>query len=118
VSGCSLSPVAEFGNAFLLRAVSTAEDPAVRLDSVSDHTAATVSADRRERVNRTLEAVERVRVACAHDLERLVVVVTAYLADGHLLLLSYPAGLALRRFPFAPGRQTSRAGPVFATFGY
>jgi hypothetical protein len=92
VSGCLLSPVAEFGNAFLLRAVSTAEDPAVRLDSVSDHRAPTVSADRRERVNRTLEAVERVRVACAHDLERLVIVVTAYLADGHLLLLSYSAG--------------------------
>src|SRR5215207_4281934 len=109
MSGCSLTPVAEFRNAFLLRAVSTAEDLAVRLDSVSDHTAATVTADRRERVNRTLEAVERVRVACARNLERLVIVVTAYLADGHLLLPFPLGGPHSERFPFAPGRQTSRA---------
>src|SRR5919198_5000041 len=97
---CSLGTVAEFGDALLPCAVSAAEDPTVRLDAVADHAAATVGAERRERLNRTLEAVERVPLASAHDFERLVVVVTANLADRHLSLLSR-----------LPGSRTLPAGP-------
>jgi hypothetical protein len=47
-----------------------------------------------------------VPVARAHDLERLVVIVTANLADGHPLLIS-----------FESGPQTSRVGLVFRPLG-
>jgi hypothetical protein len=58
------------GGAFdagLPRAVGTAEDLSVRLNTVADNTAATVPALRRELVNRAFKAVERVAAAaCAH----------------------------------------------------
>src|SRR6185369_15264273 len=60
------------GLAGMLGAVDTAEDPAFRLDPVSDHAAAAVLALGSERVDRTLEAVKDVRRALFHHLEALV----------------------------------------------
>ncbi len=71
----------------------TAEDPAVRLDAVSDDLAPAVLARRREGVNRALEAVERVRRALDSNLEGLVVVVSADLAARHTRLILVWAAL-------------------------
>src|SRR5262245_14371123 len=65
-----------------VRAVRAAEQMPVGLDPVPDHAAAAVLAERRERVDRTLEAVEEMSGA-VEDLERLVVVVPTDLATRH-----------------------------------
>src|SRR5437773_1289010 len=59
------------------RAVRRAEDGPVGLDAVTNDPAATVTADRRQLVDRALEAIEHVSVAGREDLEREVVVVSA-----------------------------------------
>jgi hypothetical protein len=56
-------------------------------EAVADDPAFTVRACRRERMNRALEAVEDVRASRPHDLEALVVVVSAYLARCHEVFL-------------------------------
>jgi hypothetical protein len=63
--------------------VRTAVKGAVRLDAVADDLATAVVADRRELVDRALEAVEDVVVARGDDLKRQVVVIAAYLTLGH-----------------------------------
>src|SRR5215217_5674353 len=65
---------------FGVRAVRAAIEGVVRLDAVTEDLAAAVGTDRRQLVNRAFEAVEGVRDAGRHDLERHVVVVAAYLA--------------------------------------
>jgi hypothetical protein len=51
------------------------------------HTA--MAARRRELMDGALEAVERVSLATRHDLERLVVVIAASIADRHGKLLRF-----------------------------
>src|SRR5215217_2974904 len=66
------------------RAVGAAVKRATRLDAVSDHLDVAVLAGWGERVDRTLEAVEGVRVPTGHrDGDRLVVVVAADFTLGH-----------------------------------
>jgi len=65
--------------------VGTAEDAALRFDTVADHAAAAVLADRCEGVDRALEAVEDVRRAAPVNLERLVVFIAADLTGRHAL---------------------------------
>lgn len=65
------------------RAVSAAEDLAVSLYSVSNDAAAAVGTLWRERLDRTFEAVERMLRVADHDVESLVVVVAAQIADRH-----------------------------------
>src|SRR5438874_2484951 len=78
-----LRAVGDALHALLARAVGAAVDRSVRLDAVPDDPAVAVIAGRREGVDRALEGVERVRLAVADDLERLVVLVPAYLTLAH-----------------------------------
>src|SRR5215210_30775 len=81
-------PVRDAFRARHARAVGTAVKRAVRLDAVSDHLDVAVLADRGERVDRTLEAVEGVRVLAGHAyLKGLVVLISTDFALGHIHLL-------------------------------
>jgi hypothetical protein len=53
------------------------------LDAMTDHGALAVSTTRCHRMNGTFEAVECHRLSSLHDLERLVVIVTAHIANRH-----------------------------------
>ena len=78
------------------RAVGAAIERAVRLDAVPDHLDAAILADRGERVDRTLETVEGVRVPAGHAyLKSFIVVISADFALGHIYLLL----LETERFP-------------------
>src|SRR5215510_16255357 len=72
-------------DAFGVCAVRAAVERALRLDAVADDFTTTVLAYRRQFVDSTLEAVERVRAAGGDDLEGHFVVVTAHLAVGHCI---------------------------------
>jgi hypothetical protein len=64
-------------------AVCAAEHFAVGLDAMADNPAATVDANWRQGVDRTLEAIENVYVAVEVNLKRLVIVVTADFTGWH-----------------------------------
>ena len=61
----------------------TTEDFSVRFDAVSDDTAVAVGANRRQRVDRALEAVESVTLSAHDDFKRLVIFVLANFACSH-----------------------------------
>src|SRR5215204_6741797 len=63
--------------------MSTAKEGALRFDAVADDPAPAVVADRRQLVDRALEAVEHMSRAGGDDLERQIVVVPAHLALRH-----------------------------------
>ena len=88
-----------------LGAVGTAEHRPVGLHPVPHHPAAAVAAHRCEGMDRALEAVEDVRAAQVRDLERLVVVVPADVAD-HRVVPFRPTVLVGDR----PGRTGSKHG--------
>ena len=73
----------------MLGAVSAAENRVVAFHAMPHDLAAAMGAWRGESVDRTLEAIERMRHAIAPHGETLVVVVSANLTDSHdpLLLL-------------------------------
>src|SRR5687768_5020924 len=73
---------------------------------MSDDPAAAVVADRRELVDRALEAVERMGCPGGHDLEREIIVVPADLAPGHVPLLAPAAA------PCRPQDNGGRKGPI------
>src|SRR5438132_2957403 len=75
---------------FLLGAVRAAIDDIALLDAMPDDPYTAMRACRRELVDRTLEAVERVGLPAQAHLERLVVVIAALVAlsHGRFLLLS------------------------------
>jgi hypothetical protein len=79
----SLDSVAQTLDTLALGAVVAAVERAALLEPVADDPDAAVLAGRRERVDRALEAVERVRFAVHRDLKCLVVLVTAGLAGRH-----------------------------------
>src|SRR5688572_7619776 len=62
-------------------AARAAVEGALRLDAVADHATLAMCARRRERVDRALERIERVPRSVDQDLEALVVVVPAGVAD-------------------------------------
>jgi hypothetical protein len=64
-------------------AVDTAEDFSVRFDAVADDTAVAVGANRRQCVDRALEAVKGVTLTAHDDFKRLVVFVLANFACRH-----------------------------------
>jgi hypothetical protein len=66
--------------------VGAAVKRAARFNAVADHLAATVLTNGCQFVNRTLEAVEGVRLASCNDLECQLVVVSTNLARGHVSL--------------------------------
>src|ERR1700674_3142264 len=99
----SADPVLRAGDAAHVSAVCAAVVAAGGFDSVSDDLAVTVLTLGRQRVNRTLEAVEDVMAAGQNDLEGLVVVVSADVADSHGHLPSrvvYPLDAPLTTGPY------------------
>jgi hypothetical protein len=66
----------------------TTVDHAVMLYAVADDPARTVGAGRSEGMDRTFEAVERVALAVHDDVESIVVIIAAHVADSHLSLHS------------------------------
>jgi hypothetical protein len=81
-----------------LRAVCTAVERALGLDTMSDDSALAVRAGRRQCVNRALETVEDVRFSGVNHFKGLVVVVSADFAYGHGILLVRTAGLKTRLY--------------------
>ena len=65
------------------RTVDAAEDLAIRFDAVSDDPAVAVRTDRRQRVDRALEAVKGVMLPTHNDFKRLVIFVLANFACSH-----------------------------------
>ena len=61
----------------------TAEDLSIRFDAVANDTAIAVWTNRRQGVDRALEAVKDVALSVHHDFKRLVVIVLANFADRH-----------------------------------
>jgi hypothetical protein len=82
----------------MFRAMRAAVDCPVRLDTMPDHGAVTVSATRREGVNCAFKAVEGVTCTVSHHLERFVVVISADFATSH----SRVSLIAQRRFGLRP----------------
>ena len=74
-------------HAGLLGAVYAAIKCARLFDAMADDAAVTVRAARGQPMDRTLEAVERVAFAFHHDLEALVVVVSAVCTNAHSTML-------------------------------
>ena len=70
----------------------TAEDFSVRFHTVADDTAAAVRANRRQRVNCALEAIERVALSAHDDFKRLVIIVLADFAFRHTQFVSARGG--------------------------
>src|SRR5215210_5577131 len=93
--------------------MSAAVERAVCLDAVPNHPDPAILADRGERVDRTLEAVEGVRVPTGHrDGDRLVVIVAADFTLGHsstpFRRFSFVAHARCRRIAICPGAYPSR----------
>jgi hypothetical protein len=65
--------------------MSATEDFAVVLHTMTDDSAATLRAGRRERLNRAFEAVECPPLATHHNLKGFVVVVAADFALSHVV---------------------------------
>ena len=61
----------------------TTENVSVRLDAVADDPAVAVRANRRQRMDRTFEAVESVTLSAHDDFKRLVTFVLANFACRH-----------------------------------
>jgi hypothetical protein len=63
--------------------VSTAETATADLHTMSDHSALAVLANRSNRLNGTLEAVERMPCSGGYQIESLVIFITANFAFRH-----------------------------------
>ena len=61
----------------------TTEDSSVRFDTVADDTAVAVRANRRQRVDCALEAIESVTLSGHDHFERLIIIVLANFACRH-----------------------------------
>src|SRR3954471_22357193 len=79
----------------LARTVRAAVHRSAGLMAVTDDRAAAVITARRDRVDRTLEGIEHVRLAAERDLHRVLVLVAAHLARRHLAAPSVVAYRAL-----------------------
>ncbi len=80
----------------------TAEDLARLLHAVSDNPAVAVRANRRQRVDRALEAVEGVVLAGNDHFKRLVIFILANFAFSHISLSRAAARAEV--FGFSPTR--------------
>ena len=66
----------------------TTEDLSVRFDAVADDTAIAVRANRRQRVDCALEAVEGMSCASCDQVETLVILIPTHFTGCHFELLS------------------------------
>src|SRR5213593_16568 len=73
-------------------AVDTTEDFSVRFDAVADDTAVAVGANRRQRMDCALEAVEGVTLSSHEHFKRLVIFVLANFACRHTLFVRARGG--------------------------
>jgi hypothetical protein len=83
VYGIRLIAVFQLRLASFARAIDATEDLPVRLDAVADDPAIAMRADRRQCMDRALEAVESVTLPGDHYFERLVVIVFANFTCRH-----------------------------------
>jgi hypothetical protein len=74
-------------NAALFGAMSAAIDLAICFHAVTDHVAVTMGTFRRERVDRALEAIERMAFAASDNFKGFFVIVAANFTNGHDMLL-------------------------------
>jgi hypothetical protein len=72
--------------------VDTTENFSVRFDAVADDTAVAVGANRRQRVDCALEAIEGVTLSAHDDFKRLVIFVLANFACRHTQFVRARAG--------------------------
>ena len=79
----NLDAIFQLSFAGLTGAVDTAEDLSVGFDTVSHNPAVAMRANRRQRVDRALEAVERVVLPANDHFKRLVIFVFANFACSH-----------------------------------
>jgi hypothetical protein len=75
-----------------------AKDLSIGFHAVADHPALAVRANRRERVDCALKAVEGVMLASDDDLKRLVIIIFANFASSHTKTVR--ASSPLRRYSF------------------
>jgi len=97
-------------DAFLMRAMSTAIEIAMRLHSVANDLATAMLALRRQGVNRAFETIEKMRTASGHDLKRLVIFIPANFTLVHTsfqLLNTGRRRIRVRLVPYTPAPQTA-----------
>src|SRR2546423_10217061 len=82
--------VHDFRRALCVRAMRAAVERSVRFDTVADDLAVAMVADRCKLLNCALEAVERMGFSGCDDLKRHRVVIPAYFAYRHFILLRWP----------------------------
>jgi hypothetical protein len=75
--------------------MNAAEDLSVSFHTVPDNPAVAVRTDRRQRMDRAFEAIERVMLASYDDFKRLIVFILANFACSHTQL--FRTSPALRR---------------------
>jgi hypothetical protein len=89
-----LNPVFQLRFARGARAVDAAEDLSVGFNAMPDNPAVAVRANRSQRVDRALEAVERVALSTNHYFKRFVIFVFANFACSHNINLSRAVSFA------------------------
>jgi hypothetical protein len=79
------------------------EDLSIGFYAVSDDPAVAVGADRRQRVDRAFEAIERVTLPGNNHLERFVILILANFACSHTTSLSHEAPSSVVSFSVSNG---------------
>jgi hypothetical protein len=88
--------------------MNAAEDLSVSFHAVSDDSAVAVRADRRQRVDRAFEAIERVMLAGYDHFKRLVIFIFANFACRHTQILSRLGSFAAVSTSFQESRDRTR----------
>jgi len=79
------------------------EDLSIGFHAVPDDPALAVGTDRRQRMDRTLEAIERVMLPANNHLERSVIFILANFACSHTTNLSHGVRSSVVFFPASNG---------------
>jgi hypothetical protein len=100
--GSALLPIFNSARTCTACAMSATKNPPVRLHAVADHLATALRTAGRKSLNCTFERIEGVGFALDDDLERLVIIISASLANGHNF-----------SFPFEEIREPARSCAYF-----
>jgi hypothetical protein len=108
-------PVLYIGGRYFAGAVGTTEELARNFHSMSNHFALAMFADRRNRLNRALEAVEYVAISSRDKLETFVVVISTDFALCHVAspIGRRLAAIIVHLFPNSATTHSSRTFPPF-----
>lgn len=101
----TLSAILQLRRARRAGAVDAAKDASIRFNTVTDDTAVAVRANRRQRVDRALEAIEGVTFSANDNFKRLVIVVLANFTCSHTEFLRARWGSRRCIFSVANGIQ-------------